>query len=93
MSHQTTLLNTCHGGVIEMEHRLVCLLQPSIGQHFSIPNATVDTPAAMSTFIYHDIAPPDSMQHNQLHVVRPGWTDAYRRFHKLQHSESVNLFF
>ena len=79
--------------MLETEHRLVCFLQPSIGQHFSIPDATVNTLAAMSTFLYHDIAPSDAMQHNQLHVVRPGRTDAYRRFHKLQHSESVNLFF
>ena len=76
MSHQTTLLNTCHGGVIETDHRLVCLLYPSIVQHLSIPDATVNTPAATSTFLYHDIAPPDAMQHNQLHVVQPGRTDA-----------------
>ena len=77
MSHQTTLQNICHGGAIETGHRLVCLLQPIIGQHFSIPDTTVDTPAAMSPFIYHDIAPPYAMQYNQLHVARPGQNNAY----------------
>ena len=56
-SHQKTLQNTCRRGTIETDHRLVCLLQPSIRQNFLIPDATVDTPADISPFIYHDLAP------------------------------------
>ena len=93
MSHQTTLRNTYHRGLIETDHSLVCLLQPSIGQHLSIPSATVNTTAAMSPFLYHDLTLPDDIQHNQLQVVRPGRTDSYHRLHKSQHSESVNRFF
>ena len=76
--HQAILQNTCHGGAIETDHRLVCSLQLYFGRYFLIPDATVNTPAALSPLFDHDIAPLDSMQYDQLHVVRPGWTNTYR---------------
>ena len=42
--HHTTLQNTYHRGKSETYHRMVCLLQPIIGQHLLILNATVNTP-------------------------------------------------
>ena len=48
-THQTTLQNTYHRGTIETYHRMVCLLQPIIGQHLLILNATVTNPAKANT--------------------------------------------
>ena len=62
--------NTYHGGHIETDHHVICLMPEDVENHFELPNFTTPIPGALREVLDNDITPRENIYLNGLGMTK-----------------------
>ena len=79
-----------HGGRIETDHRVFCSLAPGLGDHFILPESSVDGSHPMRPALEEDRYADEGLWESALRIRRPTVSDPRRRATESRYSAVVD---